>query len=269
MGKWLKLPGELYHNKKLIWSLAKNDFKTKYAGSYLGIVWAFIQPVVTVLVYWFVFGVVRQGSPKAVPFVLWLITGLVPWFFFQEALTQGTGCLMEYSYLVKKIVFNINVLPVIKIISSLFVHLFFAAFTLLLFCCYGYFPDIYALQLVYYSICVFMLTLALSYTTCAVTVFFRDLKQIIAIGLQVGIWMTPIMWDFVDMNINPYSRLARLLKVNPMYYIVAGYRNALIDKQWFWEHPWQTAYFWLVTAVLFVFGARLFRKLKVHFADVL
>ena len=222
MGKWLKLPGELYHNKKLIWSLAKNDFKTKYAGSYLGIVWAFIQPVVTVLVYWFVFGVVRQGSPKAVPFVLWLITGLVPWFFFQEALTQGTGCLMEYSYLVKKIVFNINVLPVIKIISSLFVHLFFAAFTLFLFCCYGYFPDIYALQLLYYSICVFMLTLALSYTTCAVTVFFRDLKQIIAIGLQVGIWMTPIMWDFVDMNINPYSRIARLLKINPMYYIVAG-----------------------------------------------
>ena len=269
MGKWLKLPGELYHNKKLIWSLAKNDFKTKYAGSDLGIVWAFIQPVVTVLVYWFVFGVVRQGSPKAVPFVLWLITGLVPWFFFQEALTQGTGCLMEYSYLVKKIVFNINVLPVIKIISSLFVHLFFAAFTLFLFCCYGYFPDIYALQLLYYSICVFMLTLALSYTTCAVTVFFRDLKQIIAIGLQVGIWMTPIMWDFVDMNINPYSRIARLLKINPMYYIVAGYRNALIDKQWFWEHPWQTAYFWLVTAVLFVFGARLFRKLKVHFADVL
>ncbi len=269
MGKWLKLPGELYHNKKLIWSLAKNDFKTKYAGSYLGIVWAFIQPVVTVLVYWFVFGVVRQGSPKAVPFVLWLITGLVPWFFFQEALTQGTGCLMEYSYLVKKIVFNINVLPVIKIISSLFVHLFFAAFTLFLFCCYGYFPDIYALQLLYYSICVFMLTLALSYTTCAVTVFFRDLKQIIAIGLQVGIWMTPIMWDFVDMNINPYSRIARLLKINPMYYIVAGYRNALIDKQCFWEHPWQTAYFWLVTVVLFVFGARLFRKLKVHFADVL
>lgn len=95
MGRWLKLPGELYHNKKLIWSLAKNDFKTKYAGSYLGIVWAFIQPVVTVLVYWFVFGVVRQGSPKAVPFVLWLITGLVPWFFFQEALTQGTLSLIH------------------------------------------------------------------------------------------------------------------------------------------------------------------------------
>lgn len=269
MNRRQKLPQELYQNRKLIWSLSKNDFRTKYAGSYLGIVWAFVQPVVTVLVYWFVFGMVRQGSPKAVPFVLWLITGLVPWFFFQEALTQGTNCLIEYSYLVKKIVFHIDILPVIKIISALFVHLFFVAFTVFLFCCYGYFPDIYAVQLLYYSLCVFILSLALTYATCAVTAFFRDLKQIIAIVLQVGVWMTPIMWDFQDMNIDPYSNLARLLKVNPMYYVVAGYRNALIDKQWFWEHPWQTVYFWAVTAALFALGIKLFRKLRDHFADVL
>ena len=161
MEKKMSLPKELYQNRKLIWSLAKNDFKTKYAGSYLGIVWAFIQPVVTVLVYWFVFGVVRQGSPKAVPFVLWLIAGLVPWFFFQEALTQSTNALIEYSYLVKKVVFKIDILPMVKIIASLFVHLFFVAFTVFLFCCYGYFPDLYDLQLVYYSFCVFMLVLAM------------------------------------------------------------------------------------------------------------
>lgn len=269
MKKWIVLPGELYQNRRLIWSLAKNDFKTKYAGSYLGIIWAFVQPVVTVMVYWFVFGLVRKGSPKAVPFVLWLIAGLVPWFFFQEALVQSTNALIEYSYLVKKVVFKISILPIVKIIASLFVHVFFVAFTILLFCCYGYFPDIYALQLIYYSFCAFMLVLALSYSTCAVVVFFRDLTHIISILLQVGVWLTPIMWDFVDMNINPYSRLARLLKINPLYYVTAGYRNALIDKQWFWEHPWQTLYFWCVTVLLFLIGTRLFKKLKVHFADVL
>ncbi len=269
MKRWISLPGELYQNRRLIWSLAKNDFKTKYAGSYLGIIWAFVQPVVTVLVYWFVFGLVRQGSPKAVPFVLWLIAGLVPWFFFQEALTQSTNALLEYSYLVKKVVFKISILPIVKIIASLFVHLFFVLFTILLFCCYGYFPDLYALQLIYYSACAFLLVLALSYSTCAVVVFFRDLTHIITILLQVGVWLTPIMWDFTDLNIDPYSGLARLLKVNPLYYVTSGYRNALIDKQWFWEHPWQTLYFWCVTAALFVIGTRLFRKLKIHFADVL
>ncbi len=269
MNKLISLPRELYASRRLIWKLAKNDFKTKYAGSYLGIIWAFIQPVVTVAVYWFVFGVVRPGSTKAVPFVLWLIAGLVPWFFFQEALVQSTNALIEYSYLVKKVVFKISVLPIIKIIAALFVHLFFALFTIALYMLYGYFPDLYTLQVVYFSFCVFMLVLALSYATCSVVVFFRDLTQIIGIALQIGVWMTPIMWDFQDMGINPFSFVARILKVNPMYYIVMGYRSALVDKVWFWEHPWQTLYFWAVVLVLFAAGAKLFKKLKVHFADVL
>lgn len=269
MKQLFSIPSELYQNRKLIWTLAKNDFKTKYAGSYLGIIWAFIQPVVTVLVYWFVFGVVRQGAPKAVPFVLWLVCGLVPWFFFQDALVQGTNSLIEYSYLVKKVVFKISILPLIKVISAVFVHVFFVAFTLVLFCCYGNFPDLYVIQLLYYSICAFVLVLSMTYITSAVVVFFRDLTHLITILLQIGVWMTPIMWDFVDMGISENALIARILKLNPMYYIVSGYRNALVDKQWFWEHPGQTIYFWAVTVVLFLFGTRLFKKLKVHFADVL
>lgn len=98
------LPGELYRNRRLVLSLAKNDFKTKYAGSYFGTVWAFIQPVVTICVYWFVFGLaLRGGADRGVPFVLWLVAGLVPWFFFQDGLIGGTNSLLEYNYLVKRL----------------------------------------------------------------------------------------------------------------------------------------------------------------------
>ena len=83
MKKIFPLPMELYQNRALIFSLAKNDFKTKYAGSYLGIVWAFIQPIITILVYWFVFSVgLRSGAVQEYPFVLYLVSGIVPWFFF-------------------------------------------------------------------------------------------------------------------------------------------------------------------------------------------
>ena len=115
---------EIISNRKLIWDLSKNDFKTRFAGSYLGIIWAFVQPIVTVLVYWFVFekGMHASGinlrSGITAPFVLWLIAGLVPWFFFQEVLSGGTNALMEYSYLVKKVVFQIDILPIIKLISG-------------------------------------------------------------------------------------------------------------------------------------------------------
>ena len=109
------LPLELYHNRGLILTLAKNDFKTKYAGSYLGIVWAFIQPIVTIMVYWFVFTIgLKAGDMAEYPFVLYLISGIVPWFFFQDALNAGTNGLIEYNYLVKKVVFKISILPMVK-----------------------------------------------------------------------------------------------------------------------------------------------------------
>ena len=269
--KIVVLPVELYQNRQLIWKLSKNDFKTRYAGSYLGIVWAFVQPIITVLLYWFVFTVALPARAVAVkgdinvPYILWLIAGIVPWFFFSEALSNGTGALLEYNYLVKKVVFKISILPIIKIISALFVHAFFLLFTIVLFSCYGYYPDLYTLQIFYYSACMFIFVLGMCYITCSIIVFFRDLGQIISIVLQVGIWATPILWNITTLPEN----LRIIFKLNPMNYIVEGYRESFIDKTWFWENFYSTAYFWILTMCVFAFGAIIFKRLKIHFADVL
>lgn len=268
MNKILALPMELYHNRKLIFSLAKNDFKTKYAGSYLGIVWAFIQPVVTILVYWFVFSIgLKAGTVSNYPFVLYLVSGIVPWFFFQDALNGGTNALLEYNYLVKKVVFKISILPIVKIISALFVHAFFVIFALILCTCYGYRPSLYTLQIIYYSICTFLLVLGMVYATSAIVIFFRDLTQIINIFLQVGVWMTPIMWDVNILNSHPW--VIRLFKLNPMYYVVTGYRDSMLGHVGIWNHLSWTVYFWVVTIMLFGLGSVIFKRLKPHFADVL
>ena len=270
MKRLFAYPADLYRNRKLILKLAVNDFKTKYAGSYLGIIWAFIQPVVTILVYWFVFSVgFRTGAGSlGIPFVLYLVAGIVPWFFFQDALNGGSNALIEYNYLVKKVVFNISILPVVKVLSALFVHLFFVAFTLVLFMGYRKMPDLYTLQLIYYTFCVFMFVLGLSYLTSAVVVFFRDLTQIISIVLQVGIWLTPIMWVAED-NLAGHPAILKILKLNPMYYVVSGCRDSLISKKLIIDHPWWTLYFWTVTLLCLAVGTTVFRRLKIHFADIL
>ena len=262
----VKIIKKIYNERKLIFSLAKNDFKTKYAGSFLGVIWAFIQPMITIVVYWFVFQVgLRAGRVVEYPYILWLMSGLVPWFFFSEALSGGTNALTEYSYLVKKVVFDINILPMVKVISSVFVHLFFVFIIMVLCCLYGYYPSAYSIQLIYYVFCSFVLVLGLSYMTSAVVCFFKDLSQIINIILQVGIWLTPIMWD-----INMLSpKLIFVFKLNPMYYIVDGFRNSLLGKVWITGKPLWTIYFWVITLFMFFIGTNLFRKLKVHFADVL
>ncbi len=269
----VEIPLDVYRNRKLVFNLAKNDFKQKFSGSYLGIVWAFVQPVVTVVVYWFVFQKalnVGSQSTKAgitVPYVLWLIAGLVPWFYFSEVLGTATNVLLEYSYLVKKVVFNISTLPVVKAISSLFVHLFFIAFMLVMYLVYGYRPTPFMLQIVYYSFCMMVLALAFGYINAAIQVFFRDLSQIVSIILQVGIWATPIMWNMDNMIIS--DKVLFILKLNPMYYVIVGYRDAMINNVYFWSHPAETIYFWAFTIIMFIIGTTVFKKLKVHFADVM
>ncbi len=262
------LPVELYENRELIWKLAINDFKSKYAGSYLGIFWAFVQPVVTVLVYWFVFSVGARTDltgETTYPFVLWLIAGIVPWFFFADALGQGTSALLSYQYLVKKVVFKISILPIIKVISALFIHLFLTAVACILLILCGYYPNIYWIQLFYFTFCDFFLVLGISYVTCSIVVFFRDLGQIISIILQVGVWITPIMWH---LEVLPRP-IQILFKLNPVYYMVDGYRMSLLDRMWFFEHFYSTAYFWIFSTVMFLLGALVFKRLKVHFADVI
>lgn len=267
--KFTTLPVELFQNRHLIWKLAKNDFKKRYAGSYMGAVWAMIQPVVTVAMYYIVFDkIMGNGINRGtgdVPFVLFLTAGLVPWFYFTEALNNGTNAMLEYNYLVKKVVFKISILPIIKIIAATFIHIFFVCVLLVVAAIYGYYPTVYTLQIFYYSACLFIFVLALCYTTCSIVVFFRDLSQIINIALQIGMWATPILWSIDSLG----AGWVIILKLNPLVYIVNGYRSAIYEHEWFFQDFFSTMYFWIVTVILFGVGAAVFKRLKVHFADVL
>lgn len=259
--------GYIYREKAMFWVLMKNDFQAKFAGSYFGIFWAFVQPVIMMVLYWFVFQVgLRAGNVSAYPFIIFLMSGLIPWMYFSEALNSSTGVLSEYSYLVKKVIFNVEILPVIKVASSIFIHLFFVAVIIIMCAAYGYTPDLYTLQLVYYILCTVLLTMGLAYVFSAVTAFFKDMSQIVNILLTIGVWLTPIMW-------NPEGVLSEkmitLFRLNPVYYIVDGFRDSLLNKMWFWEKPGWTCYFWIFAIIVYVCGNKIFNKLKVHFADVL
>ena len=260
---------ETLRNRNMLFKLAKNDFKTKYAGSYMGILWAFVQPVVTILLYWFVFQVgLRSTAQGDVPFVLFLTAGLVPWFYFSDAWNGATSSLLEYSFLVKKVVFDVGILPGIKIISAFFVNAFFTVFMIGLYACYGYYPGLHTLQLIYTLLCITVFSWGLGYLTSSVIVFVRDLGHLMTVLLQVLMWMTPIMWP-ISLVQEHFPWLVTLLKINPLFYVVQCSRDAMTGDAWFWEHPLWTLYFWVVTVVLFVFGAHVFQKLRAHFADVL
>ena len=164
-------------------------------------------------------------------------------------------------------VFNIDILPLVKTIAALFIHAFFVLFMLLLFALYGYYPGLHTLWVVYFSGCLMIFVTGLCMLTSSLVIFFRDLSQIINIFLQVGIWMTPIMWSLEDL-LAKYPILA-VLKLNPLCYIVYGYREVLFGSGSIAGLGWMNIYFWAVTIVTWIVGSGVFRRLKVHFADVL
>ncbi len=257
---------DIIKSRSIIWQLAKNDFKARFASSYLGIFWAFIQPLVMIVVLWFVFQVGFRAMPiENFPFILWVSCGLIPWFFFADSLSSATNSLLEYSYLVKKVVFRTSVLPLVKIISAIFVHLFFVGLLLVMFFAYGFKPTIYYIQAIYYSFALIVFLIGLTWITSALAVFLKDVSQIVAVILQIGFWVTPNFWSVTMIP----DRYIFFFKLNPMFYIVEGYRDTFIYETWFWEHCYLTIYFWSLTLILFVLGALLFRKLRPHFSDVL
>ncbi len=250
----------------MLFSLAKNDFKAKYAGSALGVVWGFVTPIITILIYWFVFQVAFQNGPiNGVPYVLWLVSGIVPWFFISEAWGGATGVLIDYSYLVKKVVFEVELLPAVRVTSAFFVHLFFVVLTFVVNFLCGYPPELLDLQVIYYMLASYILSLALGRITATLTAFVRDTNNIVGVLVQFGFWITPLFWDI---NSVPKS-LHIIFQLNPIYYVTEGYRDTFVYGIGFWEKPWLTFYFWAVAIALVLLGNLLLKKLRPHLADLI
>lgn len=225
-----------------------------------------MQPMVYIGILWFVFQVGFRSSPViGVPFIIWLMAGIIPWFFFNDALVGGTASVLDNAFLVKKMTFSIGMLPIVKILSSLVIHLFFLFVLVVMLLAYHSPITLHLFQVLYYLLATMVLLLGMTWLTSSVVIFLRDVGQIVTMVLQFGFWMTPIFWS-VKMLPKP---LHLLIKLNPVYYLVEGYRDSFINQVWFWQHWQWTLYYWCITGVIFVLGAVVFRRLRPHFADVL
>jgi lipopolysaccharide transport system permease protein/teichoic acid transport system permease protein len=257
---------DLVRSREILFTMTRRDFSDRYLGSYLGLLWAFIHPLASIVVLWVVFQLGFKCRPvSGCPFILWLASGMIPWLFLSEAISRAASSILDRTFLVKKVCFRTSMLPIVSIGSVLLIHLFFLVVLLGMFGAYRRCPDVCVLQLPYYLGASLFLLLGVSWITSSLSVFLRDVPQVITLLLQFAFWGTPVFWS---LDMMPES-LRGWLKLNPAMYLVEGYRDALIHKVWFWQHPDTTLYFWLFATACFVTGALMFRRLRPHFADVL
>lgn len=173
--------------------------------------------------------------------------------------------MIDYNYLVKKVNFNVPMIPLIKVVSAAIIHFAFIVFIVVINLIYGRMPTVYFLQMFYYFVCAFCLSASLGWLLSALNVFLRDVANLVALFLQIGFWMTPLFWDPTAME----PLVQDVLKLNPMYYVCMGYRESVISTIPFWAHPKLTAYFWCMVIIFFLSGAAIFRRLRPYFADAL
>ena len=147
---------------------------------------------------------------------------MIPWFFFSDAFASTTVVFREYTYLVKKVVFNIRILPTTKILSNLYTHLFFILIGIAVALINGIYPSAMSLQLIYYLFCMCAFLTGLTWLTASIQPFLPDIMQLITIVLQLIMWTLPILWSPNQFD----SGLVSILKLNPLYYVVQGYRES-------------------------------------------
>lgn len=258
------LAKDIFLHPSVLISMVRYDFRSRYIGNHFGLIWVFVNPFIMVTILWVVFSVGLKAKPAGdTPFVIWLLSGMIPWLFIADILNSTTPSIIQQAYLVKKVEFNLSLLPLVKMGSGIIVHLIMLCLLVIILLSHGFFPTLYWLQLPYYIFSTCIILFGITLLTASVSVFFRDMIQIMGISIQFGFWLTPIFWDI---KLLP-EKFRFWISLNPAQYIIQGYRDIFIDHVWFWERTWSTGFFWAMSMLTFFFGAFVFRRLRPHFAD--
>lgn len=265
--EFLQFIKHIFQSRDLLVTLSVNDFRDQYRGAHLGLLWAILRPSIFILTIWLIFsiGFKRGGVEAEYPFIIYLLCGFIPWLFFSESLAGSMNSIVSNGFLVKKVAFRVSVLPLVKLFSSLFLHGVFLTILAIVLFVNGVYPTVYWLQIPFYLLLLMALVLGLGWLTASLRVFTKDVAQVVSVVLQLGFWVTPIFWQFKMVP----EKYHYILQLNPMVYIVEGYRNTFLRQIWFWDQTESFTYFFSTTVFFVLTGAMVFKRLRPHFGDVL
>lgn len=257
----------MWKNKKLAWQLGKNDFKNRFANTSLGTIWGFLQPFIFMMMYVIVFQFIfKQTGPEGAPFVVWFMPGMAMWMCINDGIIGSSNSIRGYSYLVKKVVFPVDIIPIISLISNAFVALFLFAIATVVCIVFGFTPNF--LMIVYMIIAAYCFLIAITRFTSALATLVPDFSNLLGIVMQLFFWATPIVWNLSMVVGHP--TILKILQCIPFSYLVTGFRNCFMEGNIVTQgNGIYTIIFWIITIVTFLWGNYIFKKNKKDFSDVL
>ncbi len=240
--------------------LAAYDFKAAYAGLSLGTLWSMAEPLVTIAVYWVVYTVIFGGGDvNGVPYYLWLSAGVAPWIFISNGIRMMTAAFRDYSFLVKKLCFDISMLPGVRCISALISHMVFLG--LIIIVCAWQNTSINLIYLMQAIIIAIIFVYSIGKILAILCSLYKDIQNIAAVILNVGFWLTPVFWGADILR----EGTAKIVYTNPIAHIIEGYRSGIL-----YAKPidfYSTVYVVAICVVLFGIGYVMERKYLPCIAD--
>ncbi len=254
---------ELWAYRELLYFLTWRDVKVRYKQTFLGIAWAILQPLLTMLVFTIFFGKLAgiEAKTEGIPYPIFVYAGLMPWTFFSNAITTSGNSLVNNANLITKVYFPRLVIPAAAVMAGL------VDFTIAFFLMIGmmfYYGVPTSRQLLLFPVLVVLTTLlaiAMGMWLSALNVKYRDIRHALPFIVQLWMFVSPIIYPSSSVPEN----WRWLLALNPMTGIIEGYRSSLFSKPINWSALGISA---IITLVMMVYAAYSFRKMEKDFADI-
>ncbi|PHV70163.1 hypothetical protein CS063_11845 [Sporanaerobium hydrogeniformans] len=258
---------ENYNNRHRLFRLANYELRSQNSGTMFGFLWNFLNPALQIFVFWFVFAIGLRTSPPqgGYPYIIWMIVGIIPWFYISTALTTTGNSIYAFSGVLKRMPIPLSIVPVKSVLSALIGHLWAMLVVIGIIFCSGYTISGYWWQTFYYMLCSFAILVAYSLMASAIVVIFRDFQKIMNSIIRLLFYITPVVWVQEKLPDN----LIFILKLNPFAYIIDGYRDSLLygrGLMWHWK---QGVFFWVITIVIFIIGCNIHMKFRKQFIDLI
>jgi teichoic acid transport system permease protein len=232
-----------------------------------GLLWEFLSPTLQILIYYLVFGIRLKGQVminSEVPYIVWMLIGIIPWFYISSSITSGAGAIYQNLNLISKTKFPIEILPTISVIKGLNSFFTMMSIFIVYFIMQGFYPKIEWIQILYYFFCMIFLLLAVAVFTSAITVMFRDLQVIISSSMRLLFFISGTV---INVTSSPNSVLTKLLLLNPFVYIIEGFRDALLSREWFFYNISKMTYFFSSVILILIIGLYITRKYEDDFIE--
>lgn len=258
---------ENWQNRKRTWRLAKYEMKSQNNATMFGALWNFLNPALQIFVYWFVFAIgLNAREPQGeYPYIIWMIVGIIPWFYISGALMSSMASIVAYSGVLKRLYLPLSIVPVKTIMAQFMSHIWAMVVVFVIMFASGYGVSLYVLELPYYMFASIMFLTGFALLASAITVVFRDFQKLFSSIIRLLFYVTPVVW----VQDNLPENIQRILNLNPFSYIVNGYRNCILYGQGILDNWQQGLYFWAVTLILFVWGCVTHMKFRKQFIDLI